>query len=101
MANKAYIKELSSEEVVLFDGEEIVAGMTSGRNLTNSELPSDTKKGDVRIWAGEMQNAGDLTSAYTTISNNGSIKLQNIEKGKYIYLDPENCNFKISGPTTI
>lgn len=101
MANKAYIKELSSEEVVLFDGEEIVAGMTSGRNLTNSELPSDTKKGDVRIWAGEMQNEGDLTSAYTTISNNGSIKLQNIEKGKYIYLDPENCNFKISGPTTI
>ena len=48
-----------------------------------------------------MQNAGDLTSAYTTISNNGSIKLQNIEKGKYIYLDPGNCNFKISGPTTI
>lgn len=44
IANQAYIKELSSNEVVIFDGETIVAGMTSGRNLTNSELPSNTKK---------------------------------------------------------
>ena len=103
MANKAYIKELSSEEVVIFDGETIVAGMTSSKTIdSKSDLNGNvTNKGDVRIWAGEMQNAGDLTSAYTTISNNGSIKLQNIEKGKYIYLDPGNCNFKISGPTTI
>lgn len=105
MANKAYIKELSSEEVVIFDGETIVAGITSGKTVDEkSDLygkVNQNGKGNVRIWAGEMQNTGDLTSAYTTISNNGSIKLQNIEKGKYIYLDPENCNFKISGPTTI
>lgn len=103
IANKGFIKELSSEEVVIMDGNEIVAGMTSSKTIDNNSDLKDkvTDKGDVRIWAGKMQNAGDLKSAYTTISNNGSIKLQNIEKGKYIYLDPGNCNFKISGPTTI
>lgn len=103
IANKGFIKQLSSEEVVIMDDGEIVAGMTSSKAIGDKSDLKDkvTNKGDVRIWAGEMQNTGDLTSAYTTISNNGSIKLQNIEKGKYIYLDPGNCNFKISGPTTI
>lgn len=73
MANKAYIKELSSEEVVLFDREKIVAGMTSGRNLTNSELPANTNKGNVRIWAGEISNA-DLTTAPFTVTSTGELK---------------------------
>ena len=48
-----------------------------------------------------MQETGNLASAYTTISDKGTILLQNIEKGKSIYLNPKDCSFKISGPTTI
>ena len=96
MANKAYIKELSSEEVVIFDGEKIVAGMTSGRNLTNSELPSNTKKGDVRIWAGEMQNDGDLASAPFTVTNAGVLKCQSKE-GNSITLQDGTIYFNING----
>lgn len=96
MANKAYIKELSSEEVVIFDGEKIVAGMTSGRNLTNSELPSDIKKGDVRIWAGEMQNAGDLTSAPFTVTDAGVLTSGTTNK---IILDNGTIYFVINGTT--
>ena len=55
MANKAYIKELSSEEVVIFDGGTIVAGMTSGKGTSGSDLNGIVKnKGNVRIWAGGM-----------------------------------------------
>lgn len=86
IANKGFIKQLSSEEVVIMDDGEIVAGMTSSKAIGDKSDLKDkvTNKGDVRIWAGEMQNTGDLTSAYTTISNNGSIKLQNIEKEVYL-----------------
>lgn len=96
MANKAYIKELSSEEVVIFDGETIVAGITSGRNLTNSELPSDIKKGNVRIWAGEMQNAGDLTSAPFTVTDAGVLTSGTTNK---IVLDNGTIYFVINGTT--
>lgn len=98
MANKAYIKELSSEEVVIFDGGTIVAGMTSGRNLTNSELPSDTKKGDVRIWAGEMQSDGDLASAPFTVTNAGVLKCQGTS-GNSITLKDGTIWFVVNGKT--
>ena len=103
VANQAYIKELSSEEVVIKDDDAIVAGMTSSKAVdSKSDLFNKVNnKGNVRIWAGKMQQEGDLSSAYTTISDTGSIKLQNIEKGKSIYLDPQNCNFKITGPTNV
>ena len=96
IANQAYIKELSSNEIVIFDGETIVAGMTSGRNLTNSELPSNTKKGNVRIWAGGMQNEGDLTSAPFTVTDAGVLKCQSKE-GNSITLQDGTIYFNING----
>ena len=71
-ANQAYIKELSSEEVVIMDDNTIVAGMTSSKSLTNSLLPSGTIKNDVRIWAGEF-DGGNLKTAPFTVSNTGVV----------------------------
>lgn len=103
IANQAYIKELSSEEVVIMDGDAIVAGMTSSKAIdSKSDLNGKvTNKGDVRIWAGKMQTTGDLTTAYTTIDSNGSIVMQNIQQGKSIKLNPKQCSFKIIGPVSI
>lgn len=101
--NQAYVKELSSEEVVIMDGNAIVAGMTSSKAIdSKSDLNGKvTNKGDVRIWAGKMQTTGDLTTAYTTIDSNGSIVMQNIQQGKSIKLNPQQCSFKIIGPVSI
>lgn len=103
IANQAYVKELSSEEVVIMDGDAIVAGMTSSKAIdSKSDLNGKvTNKGDVRIWAGKMQTTGDLTTAYTTIDSNGSIVMQNIQQGKSIKLNPQQCSFKIIGPVSI
>lgn len=103
IANQAYVKELSSEEVVIMDGDAIVAGMTSSKAIdSKSDLNGKvTNKGGVRIWAGKMQTTGDLTTAYTTIDSNGSIVMQNIQQGKSIKLNPQQCSFKIIGPASI
>lgn len=103
IANQAYVKELSSEEVVIMDGGAIVAGMTSSKDPdSKSDLNGKvTNKGDVRIWAGKMQTTGDLTTAYTTIDSNGSIVMQNTQQGKSIKLNPKQCSFKIIGPVSI
>lgn len=103
IANQAYVKELSSEEVVIMDGDAIVAGMTSSKDIdSKSDLNGKvTNKGGVRIWAGKMQTTGDLTTAYTTIDSNGSIVMQNIQQGKSIRLNPQQCSFKIIGPVSI
>lgn len=96
-------KELSSEEVVIMDGDAIVAGMTSSKDPdSKSDLNGKvTNKGGVRIWAGKMQTTGDLTTAYTTIDSNGSIVMQNTQQGKSIKLNPQQCSFKITGPVSI
>lgn len=73
IANQAYIKELSSEEVVIIDDGEIVAGMTSSKKLEHSKLPSNTNKDNVRIWAGKISNA-DLTTAPFTVTSAGVLK---------------------------
>ena len=103
IANQAYVKELSSEEVVIMDGDAIVAGMTSSKDPdSKSDLNGKvTNKGGVCIWAGKMQTTGDLTTAYTTIDSNGSIVMQNIQQGKSIKLNPQQCSFKITGPASI
>lgn len=103
IANQAYIKELSSEEVVIMDGDTIVAGMTSSKAIdSKSDLNGKVNnKGDVRIWSGKMQTNGDLTTAYTTIDSNGSIVMQNIKQGKSIRFNPQECSFKIVGPVSI
>lgn len=103
IANQAHVKELSSEEVVIMDGDAIVAGMTSSKAIdSKSDLNGKvTNKGNVRIWAGKMQTTGDLATAYTTIDSNGSIVMQNIQQGKSIKLNPKQCSFKIIGPVSI
>lgn len=103
IANQAFVKELSSEEVVIMDGDAIVAGMTSSKAIdSKSDLNGKvTNKGGVRIWAGKMQTTGDLTTACTTIDSNGSIVMQNIQQGKSIKLNPQQCSFKIIGPVSI
>lgn len=102
-ANQAYIKELSSEEVVIMDNDEIVAGMTSSKAIDDkSDLKGKvTDKGNVRIWAGKMQTSGNLASAATTISSDGVIISQNTKKGKYIKIDPNECALKMVGPSHI
>lgn len=103
IANKAFIKELSSNELVIFDDQKIVAGMTSSKAVDESSPLNRkvTNKGDVRIWAGKMQTNGDLTTAYTTIDSNGSIVMQNIQQGKSIKFNPQECSFKIVGPVSV
>lgn len=76
IANKAFIKEISSNELVIFDDQNIVAGMTSSKAVDESS-PLNGKvttegKGDVRIWAGEISNA-DLTTAPFTVTNTGNL----------------------------
>ena len=75
IANQAYVKELSSEEVVIMDGDAIVAGMTSSKAIdSKSDLNGKvTNKGDVRIWAGEISNA-NLTTAPFTVTSTGVLK---------------------------
>ena len=77
--------------------------MTSGEAINSSSSLNGkvTEKGNVRIWAGEMQTPGDLTSAATTISSDGVITAQNITKGKYVEIDPNNCTLKMVGPSNI
>lgn len=103
VANKASIKELSSEEVVITDGASIVAGMTSSKAIdSKSDLYGKiTTKGDTRIWSGELQTAGDLTSAPTTISSTGVITAQNLTKGNTIQVNPTDAAITISVPTTV
>lgn len=77
VANKAFIKQLSSNELVIFDDQKIVAGMTSSKAVDDSS-PLNGKvttegKGDVRIWAGEISNA-DLTTAPFTVTSAGVLK---------------------------
>lgn len=74
IANQAYVKELSSEEVVIMDGDAIVAGMTSSKNPdSKSDLNGKVRnKGDVRIWAGEISDA-DLTTAPFTVTSTGNL----------------------------
>lgn len=76
IANNAFIKELSSNELIIFDDQKIVAGVTSSKAVDESS-PLNGKvttegKGDVRIWAGEISNA-DLTTAPFTVTSNGNL----------------------------
>lgn len=74
ISNKAYIQELSSNEVVITDDNEIVAGMTSGKRIceTSNLNGKVDNKGDVRIWAGKF-TGGDLTTAPFTVTSTGKL----------------------------
>lgn len=76
IANDAFIKEISSNELVIFDDQKIVAGMTSSKAVDESS-PLNGKvttegKGDVRIWAGEFTGR-DLTTAPFTVTSAGKL----------------------------
>lgn len=80
IANDAFIKEISSNELVIFDDQKIVAGMTSSKAVDESS-PLNGKvttegKGDVRIWAGEISNA-NLATAPFTVTSAGVLKAGN------------------------
>lgn len=103
IANKAFIKELSSNELVIFDDQKIVAGMTSSKAVDESS-PLNGKvttegKGDVRIWAGEISNA-DLTTAPFTVTSNGNLTAHTATLYDATFY-AENANVKITNKRTI
>lgn len=100
IANQAYIKELSSNEIVIFDEGTIVAGMTSSKDVdSKSDLNKKvTNKGNVRIWAGGMQREGDLTSAPFTVTDAGVLKCQ-AASGNSITLKDGTIYFVVKGTT--
>lgn len=82
IANDAFIKETSSNELVIFDDNKMVAGMTSSKKVDeysplNGKVTTEGK-GDVRIWAGEISNA-DLTTAPFTVTSAGKLKATNAD----------------------
>lgn len=98
IANQAYIRELSSEEIVITDGsndnKKIVAGMTSSKSLKNSSLPPTVTKGNIRIWAGQFSNS-NLSTAPFTVSDTGRVKMNDCEiygftKRKKLVITPSN-----------
>lgn len=101
IANQAYVKELSSEEVVIMDGDTIVAGMTSSKAIDNkSDLNGKvTNKGDVRIWAGEISNA-DLTTAPFTVTSNGNLTAHTATLYDATFY-AENAQVKITNERTV
>lgn len=101
IANQAYVKELSSEEVVIMDGDTIVAGMTSSKDINSkSDLNGKvTNKGDVRIWAGEISNA-DLTTAPFTVTSNGNLTAHTATLYDATFY-AENAQVKITNERTV
>lgn len=101
IANQAYVKELSSEEVVIMEGDAIVAGMTSSKDPdSKSDLNGKvSNKGDVRIWAGEISNA-DLTTAPFTVTSNGSLTAHTATLYDATFY-AENAQVKITNERTV
>lgn len=101
IANKGFIKQLSSEEVVIMDDGEIVAGMTSSKAISDkSDLytkVNENGKGDVRIWAGQFRD-GNLTTAPFTVTNSGVLKCQGTS-GNSITLRDGTIWFIVDGQT--
>lgn len=101
IANQAYIKELSSEEVVIMDDDAIVAGMTSSKNPdSKSDLNGKVEnKGDVRIWAGQISNA-DLTTAPFTVTSAGNLTAHTATLYDATFY-AENAQVKITNERTV
>lgn len=105
IANKAFIKELSSNEVVIMDDDTIVAGMTSGKSVDSDSLLNEkiTNKGDVRIWAGQPTSKGDLATAPFTITDKGVAKITKavfLSEGGNTYITPSRTE-KPNGDSSI
>lgn len=103
IANDAFIKEISSNELVIFDDQKIVAGMTSNKAVDESS-PLNGKvttegKGDVRIWAGEISNA-NLATAPFTVTSNGNLTAHTATLYDATFY-AENAQVKITNERTI
>lgn len=103
IANDAFIKEISSNELVIFDDQKIVAGMTSSKAVDESS-PLNGKvttegKGDVRIWAGEISNA-NLTTAPFTVTSAGNLTAHTATLYDATFY-AENAQVKITNERTI
>ena len=103
ITNKAFIKEISSSELVIFDGDKIVAGMTSSKAVDESSPLSGKVttegKGDVRIWAGEISNA-DLTTAPFTVTSAGNLTAHTATLYDATFY-AENAQVKITNERTV
>ncbi len=95
IGNQGFIGELSTNEVVVFDGSDIVAGMTSSRNITSSKLDSNINKGNVRIWAGPL-DGNSLDTAPFTVTKTGVLTSGTTNK---IILDNGTIYFVVGGKT--
>lgn len=103
VANNAFIKELSSNELVIFDDQKIVAGITSSKAVDESS-PLNGKvttegKGDVRIWAGEISNA-NLATAPFTVTSKGNLTAHTATLYDATFY-AENAQVKITNERTI
>lgn len=103
IANDAFIKEISSNELVIFDDQKIVAGMTSSKDVDESS-PLNGKvttkgKGDVRIWAGKISNA-NLATAPFTVTSNGNLTAHTATLYDATFY-AENAQVKITNERTI
>lgn len=71
LANSAYINQLSAKQVIITDGNAVVAGMASSADVASASGANTV--GNVRIWAGEPETPGDLTTAPFTVDNTGKL----------------------------
>lgn len=103
IANKAFIKEISSNELVIFDNDKIVAGITSSKAVDESSTlngkVTTEGKGDVRIWAGEISNA-DLTTAPFTVTSAGNLTAHTATLYDATFY-AENAQVKITNERTV
>lgn len=98
LANNAYIKSLTSKQIVITDGNnEVVAGMASGSYIQR-EIQSDHSSdntGGVRIWAGQITD-GNVADAPFTVDYLGNLKANG--EGS---LANGNITWNINGDVTI
>ena len=100
IANNAYIKSLTSEQIVITRGSgnetEVVAGMANERYLSGA-YDSETGDGNtlglidnngVRIWAGQITN-GNVASAPFTVDERGHVKATDAEISGVVISDSQ------------
>ena len=81
LANAAYIKNLTSKQVVITDSNNAIeAGMASSTNVNNQESLNGITVGNIRIWAGPYTSS-NLANAPFTVSNTGYVKMDSAQIG--------------------
>lgn len=82
LANAAYIKNLTSKQVVITDSNNnIEAGMASSSSVNEGQALNGFTIGDVRIWAGPIGNNGNLVSAPFVVDKYGNVKITSAQIG--------------------